>query len=767
MFAQVVLDVSLDRTFDYAIPPELSAAAVPGVRVKAPFGHRTAVGYIVGVSETTQVDPKLLKPIVSVDGDRPFLLPGVLELSRWIASYYLAPVERCVRAALPAAVQGRSRPREMLFVDIKKESVPIIGKESVPIPGQLSETGTDPESGAGETGTGPENKTGTGPKLNKRQKELLADIQRVGGGWMQALCREFKCAPDTLKRLAEAGFLTIESRESRRNPLANRRLIPTSPLPLTDEQAQSLATILEECAATAPRPVLLHGVTGSGKTEVYLQAIAKMLEQGRGAIVLVPEISLTPQTVQRFASRFGDRIAVLHSALSDGERHDEWHRIRRGEARVVVGPRSAVFAPVENLGLIVVDEEHDSSYKQDDTPRYNARDVAVMRGHFEKCGVVLGSATPSFESWVNVGRGKYRKAVIAHRVDDHPMPLVRIVDMRIETVKKSHATLLSDDLLQAIEARLNAGEQSILFLNRRGYSTSLQCPACGYVATCDCCSVPYTFHRVDDCLRCHICGGWKRTPDKCPQCGDPSIKFNGYGTQRLESVVRACFPKASVGRMDADVTSRRHSHDEILGAFRTGKTDILIGTQMIAKGLHFPNVTLVGVIAADASLYIPDFRAGERTFQLLTQVSGRAGRGDVPGEVIIQTYTPAHPAVAMAQTADYAAFAEEELAERRELFYPPYAHLACVTLKGEKEGAVDRTIQALAAECRKLAPDNMRVSEPGPAPLARANNFYRYQIMVRAPASGPIGRMLRAAFAAVAMPKGVTAAVDIDAIGIM
>ncbi len=730
MFAQVVLDVSLDRVFDYSVPPELVATAVPGARVRTPFGRRTAVGYIIGTSDTTRVDPKLLKPIISVEGDRPFLLPGIVELTRWIASYYLAPIERCVRAALPASVQeGRSKPRELLFVSVKTGSVPVL--------------------------------------KNKRQKELLADIQRVGGGWLQALCKEFKCSPDTIKHLAELGAVTIESREARRDPLANRRLIPTKPHDLTDEQAQALKDIREECDSPIPKPVLLFGVTGSGKTEVYLQSIAAMLELGRGAIVLVPEISLTPQTVQRFAARFGDRIAVLHSALSDGERHDEWHRIRRGDARVVVGPRSAVFAPVENLGLIVVDEEHDSSYKQEETPRYNARDVAVMRGHFEKCGVILGSATPSFESWVNVERGKYRKAVIANRVDDHPMPRVRIVDMRIETAKKSHACLLSEELLMALDDRLKVGEQSILFLNRRGFATSLQCPACGYVATCKSCSVPYTYHRADDCLRCHICGEWERPPDKCPQCGDPAIKYSGYGTQRLESVIKACFPKASVGRMDADVTSRRHSHDEILGAFRTGKTHILIGTQMIAKGLHFPNVTLVGVITADASLYIPDFRAGERTFQLLTQVSGRAGRGDIPGDVIIQTYTPAHSAVAMAQTADFIGFAEAELAERRELFFPPYSHLACVTLKSENETSVNMATQMLAAACRKIAPDTIRISEPGPAPLARAKNAYRYQLMLRAPTAGAIGRLLRAVFASFNLPKNVTAAIDIDAIGIL
>ncbi|MGI6496030.1 MAG: replication restart helicase PriA [Kiritimatiellia bacterium] len=739
MFAQVVLDVSLDRAFDYAIPAELAESAVPGCRVKVPFGRRTASGYVIGVSGTTPVDPAQVKSLLSVEGDLPFLLPGVLKLARWIASYYIAPIERCVRAVLPAAVQeGRSRPRERLFVDLAEP----------------------PEASGGGDSAPP-------APLSARQQELLDNVRRVGGGWLQSLCKEFRCAPDTLKRLAEAGHLVIGPRESRRDPLARRRLVPTHPLDLTPEQSRALAILLEECASPAPRPVLLHGVTGSGKTEVYLQAIAAMLGQGRGAIVLVPEISLTPQTVQRFASRFGDRVAVLHSALSDGERHDEWHRIRTGKARVVVGPRSAVFAPVENLGLIVVDEEHDSSYKQNETPRYNARDVAVMRAHFERCGVLLGSATPSLESWANAERGKYRKAVISARVDDHPMPLVRVVDMRIETVKKGHACLLSDDLLQALDDRLKAGEQAILFLNRRGFATSLQCPLCGYVATCDACSLPFTYHRADECLRCHICGAWKHPPAVCPQCEAPSIRYSGFGTQRLESVVRTCFPSARIDRIDADVTSRRHSHDEILGAFRTGKTDILIGTQMIAKGLHFPNVTLVGVVSADSSLHLPDFRAGERTFQLLTQVSGRAGRGDIPGEVIIQTYTPAHPAVALARTADFPAFASAELVDRRDLFYPPFAHLACVTLKGPDEPSVEQACQALAAACRRFATDGMKISEPGPAPLSRARNAFRYQVILRAPAAGAAGRLLRRALETLRLPKNVSVAIDIDAVDIL
>jgi len=524
------------------------------------------------------------------------------------------------------------------------------------------------------------------------------------------------------------------------------------------------------CAPDAPpKPILLFGVTGSGKTEVYLQAIARALEQGRGAIVLVPEIALTPQTVQRFAARFGGRIAVLHSALSDGERFDEWHRIRTGEAAVVVGPRSAVFAPVKNLGLIVVDEEHEPSYKQDEIPRYNARDVAVMRAHLEKCAVVLGSATPAMETWLNVTKGKYAVAKLAKRVAGRPMPRVYVVDMRLETARTGHAQIFSGALLEALKLRLERGEQSILFLNRRGYANSLVCPSCGYTATCPDCSVAYTYHQADTCLRCHICGGWRPVPEACPDCGDPAFKYSGFGTQRVEIALQKCFPLAHVLRMDADVTTRKHSHDELLAVFKSGRADILIGTQMIAKGLDFPNVTLVGVLSADTSLHMPDFRASERTYQLLAQVSGRAGRAELPGEVFVQTYSPDHPAVrAAASDEGFEPFAARELADRQEGGYPPYTRLVCVTLKGESEEKVRFSAETYARELAAGAGGSaVQVSEACPAPLAKAKKFFRYQILLRAPTVRAMTRLLRALLAKKPLPSGVSAAIDVDALSIM
>jgi len=520
-------------------------------------------------------------------------------------------------------------------------------------------------------------------------------------------------------------------------------------------------------ASRPPPPVLLHGVTGSGKTEVYLQAIAHVLARGGGAIVLVPEIALTPQTVQRFAGRFGGRVAVLHSALSEGERFDEWHRIRDGGARVVVGPRSAIFAPVADLALIVVDEEHEPSYKQDEAPRYNARDTAVMRGWMEGCGVILGSATPAMESWANARRGKYVLARIENRVEDRSMPTVEIADMRLETARAGHAQVFSQRLLEAMRDRLAGGEQVILFLNRRGYATSLVCPKCGFVAECEACSVAYTYHQTDSRLRCHICGACATVPAACPGCGDPAFRYAGFGTQRIETIVKTCFPQARVARLDADAAARKHGSDEILAEFRTGRTDILIGTQMIAKGHHFPNVTLVGVLLADSSLHMPDYRAGERTFQLLAQVSGRAGRGEIPGHVIVQTYTPDHPAIEAARTADFERFAEQELRLRRDGGFPPYSHVVCLTFKGRDEGKVAFAANALRKALAPLLPAGADCPEPMPSPLARAKGDYRYQMLLRAPAARALVASLRQALKTAPPPDAVTLAVDVDALSIL
>ena len=729
MLVKVAIDLALDRLFTYEVPVELSGEIKVGQLLRVPFGYREARGFALEITPNAQ-SPTLnfqLKKVLGIADPAPFFSPEMLKLVRWISDYTCSPIELCLKAAVPAAVlKPNAKPKQLLFVE------PVS-------PDKVNDSSFTPY-----------------------QRELLENIRRVGGGWVQQLCREFSTTPNTLRAIEAKGGVVIESRNHRRDPLAGRNVLPSKPLNLNPMQHAALDQIVD---GTSIAPVLLHGVTGSGKTEVYLQAIAHELSHGRGAIVLVPEISLTPQTVRRFAGRFGGKVAVLHSALSDGERYDEWHRIRTGEARVVVGPRSAVFAPVRDLGLIVVDEEHDTSYKQDETPRYNARDVAVMRGFFEKCKVVLGSATPSLESWHNVRQGKYVIASMAERVAGHPMPDVHVINMEEECGERESAPIFSKFLLDAIAERNRRGEQTILFLNRRGYSRVLECKACGHVMSCPRCSVAYTYHSADSCLRCHICGGWTPPPAMCPECGAREFSYTGVGTQRAEQALQKCFPHARILRMDADSTSRKHSHDDILSRFRAREADILIGTQMIAKGLDFPNVTLVGVLNADASRNMPDFRAAERTFQLIAQVSGRAGRAEKPGEVFIQTFHPEDPVIRLAAEARFGSFADVELKDRKDAGLPPYMKFATALFRAKDELLVQRWADLYAKSLAKYP--GLTVSDAMPPALERAEGWYRYQVQIRAASSKQIAAAWRWIAQARPASKDVRIALDIDAINVM
>ena len=764
MYVSVAIDLALDRLFTYSVPVGLAEKLLVGQLLRVPFGGRVARGFALA---TTDEAPEFkTKPILAIEDESPFFSPALLKLVRWIADYTASPIETTLRAALPAAVlKPGARAKELLYVEV--------------VPG-----------GAGRAAN--VSAALRGGELTQRQRQLVSEIARVGGGWMQQLVREFKTTPATLRGLAAKGALSIEPRMARRDPLAG---VVGNPVSQSIAQAHPSPFTFHPSPFTN-RPILLHGVTGSGKTEIYLQAIAQMLDEGKGAIVLVPEISLTPQTVRRFAGRFGERVAVLHSALSDGERYDEWHRIRTGAARVVVGPRSAVFAPVRNLGLIVVDEEHDPSYKQEETPRYHARDVAVVRARLEGARVVLGSATPSLESWRNAQTGKYVLASVPSRVAGRALPAVHLVNMEDEMARIGHLPIFSMQLLDAIHSRLANGEQTILFLNRRGYSRVLECPACSWVAECPDCSVPYTYHRADNCLRCHVCGGWMHVPTSCPECHGTDFSYTGIGTQRAEAALLRCFPHAHVLRMDADSTSRKMSHDDILSAFRAGKADVLLGTQMIAKGLDFPNVTLVGVLNADVSLHRPDPRASERTYQLLAQVSGRAGRAEKPGEVYIQTFSPEAPAIAAAASdKGFAAFAEAELRDRKVAYLPPFCRMATLVFRAKEEELARSWAELYARSLADWAEkfnlkvfkvfkvdkvdkvdgvdkadrvDNVergvfRVSEAAEAPLAKAEGWFRYQIVVRAPAARDIVSAVRWIESARPVPKDVRLAFDVDA----
>jgi len=810
--ARVVVDVARDREFDYEIPAELRGAVRVGARVLVPFGRTERQGYVVGLADRSEA--RNLRPLLSLVGKKPLVDERILELARWMARYYCAPVEQAIRTVLPAAVRRKgSGHKEQLTVALEEPTPAALTRGHPSQEGILGKSLGSPELIPSSEGWPPK-AAGVGSKLTPKQQSILDLLRAEGALSLAVLTARLDITAAPVKSLQKKGLVRLGRQRVARDPLAGRKVVPSQPLTLMPEQAAALEKIkammapeMDERMAPSPQPspprgeggedaarprppgtatereqessilnpksriqhpsvLLLYGVTGSGKTEVYLQAIAHVLERGRGAIVLVPEISLTPQTVERFASRFGARIAVLHSHLSDGERHDEWHRIHDGEADIVIGARSAVFAPVRNLGLIVVDEEHEPSYKQEESPRYNARDAAVMRGRMEGCAVVLGSATPSLESWHNAGSGKYALARLPHRADHRAMPKVRVVDMRMPAAA-GKGGVFSQELLDAIRQRLDRGEQTILFLNRRGYATSVLCPKCGAVAECPRCSVSYTYHSSTDNLRCHICGGARRVPAKCPGCGDPAFKFSGVGTQRVELLAGKFFPRARVQRMDTDVTRTRDAYDRILGDFRTGKIDILVGTQMIAKGLHFPNVTLVGVVYADLSLHMPDFRAGERTFQLLAQVAGRAGRGDVPGEVIVQTYTPFHPAVQAARRVDFEGLCDQELEFRRELSYPPFVRLVCVTLKGRSEDKVSYCAGLLAKRLREAMPERVLVSGAAPAPLARAKGAYRYQVMIRGAAAGVMTGPLAQVLRDLRLPKGVTCAADVDALSLL
>ena len=734
MVARVTLEIALRKEFDYLIPPELAGRVEVGTRVKVSFGRRQVLGCVTALAESSTHD--LLKPILKVIGAQSLVTPRVLELARWMADYYCCAPETALKSVLPDAVRKEKEGwRERLFVRVR--------------------------SGA----KGIEN-------LTKRQTEIYHVIEENRSVALQELLRLTGTTTQTVRKLEDKNFVEIAPQISERDPYANEQIVPTEPLTLNTEQAIALEKIKEGDGEF----FLLYGVTGSGKTEVYLQAIARALEEGKGAIVLVPEISLTPQTVERFKARFNSGplqtlVAVLHSHLSTGERHDEWHKIRQGRAKIVIGARSAIFAPVESLGLIIVDEEHENSYKQEESPRYHARDVAVVRGQRENATVVLGSATPSLESYHNVQRGKYTLLELPHRVDNKQMPLVRVLDMRTEKSKGDKGPpIFSQRLKDAIHHRLEQSEQVILFLNRRGFATSMQCPECGFVAECPNCSLSLTYHRRDQALRCHICGHGSRAPQRCPneKCGSPKIRFHGLGTEKVEDVLRKLFPDANVCRMDSDALKRKDDYRRILGDFRRGKIDILVGTQMIAKGLHFPRVTLVGIVYADTGLHLADFRAGERTFQLLTQVAGRAGRGDVEGEVVVQTFSPVHPAIQFARRHDFEGFYEAEMEFREQLSYPPYTRAALLTLRGRNEDKVKFSADHLKRELEKLVIDfsELIIAGPAPAPLLRAENFYRYQIMLRLGQMSALSRRLAAIAAALTLPDDVILTIDIDPVNL-
>ena len=730
-YARVITDDPTDKELDYSIPQSWVGKVHIGSRVKVPLRSREILATVVALVDTPSVPkPKIILGLVS---ESPILNKSLLALARWMAEYYCCPVEWAIRSLLPEVIRKAK-------VGFKRERIVSLGRE-------ISETEL-------------QSLEAKAPRQAQVLRFLIEGSEPIR--WRE-LQQRVSTTDRTIQQLVGRNLLQVELETADRDPYGSECFVSSTALEMNPDQKKALEMVVRSVETRDNRPILLHGVTGSGKTEIYLQAIDHCLNQDLGALVLVPEISLTPQTVERFKMRFqADLIAVLHSHLSAGERHDEWHKLNSGRARVAIGARSAVFAPVQRLGLIVVDEEHETSYKQEETPRYHARDLAVVRAQIERCAILLGSATPSLESYHNAKTGKYRLACLTSRVDDRQLPLIRVVDMRQEYLKQKHVPLISARLASAIEARLAAQEQTILFLNRRGFATSLVCNLCGFVCECPNCSVSLTFHQGENRLKCHLCGHAMLAPRKCPKCSDPSIRYAGYGTEKIEGTVRKLFPSAAVARMDADSMSKKDAYRRTLQAFRTGKIDVLVGTQMIAKGLDFPNVTLVGIINADVGLHMPDFRAGERTFQLLTQVAGRAGRGDMAGEVFVQSSTPFSPSIQFARHHNFEGFWEQEIEIRERCEYPPFIHLLMIHVRSEHQRLAEFTAETIHRRIGEKPDPTVTLHPVVPAPIERSKGFYRYQILLRSKAIRRLSGTVRSIIQKLTFPDEVHVSVDVD-----
>jgi len=738
MIAKVITDISLDREFDYLVPEALTKVVRTGSAVTVPFGRSVRTGYVLGLAETSAYDPARLRYLTGIAADRPAIPENLIKLGKWIAEYYCASGEHAIRTLLPAAIRsGRVREKK-----IRLYSIADLTAAEKYIIDHAKET-----------------------RLAKRVK-VLQMLIRKGEGPKAEFATEVDFSASAFDALCKDGLIKVRE-EAAANDFDNgMETLPDTPLEPTADQRKALQQISDMLEKKTPSHVqLLFGTTNSGKTEVYLQAISKVLNMGKSAIVLVPEISLTPQTVRRFRARFGKKLSVLHSRLSDRERFDEWNRINSGKVQIAVGARSALFAPFDNLGLIVVDEEHDSSYKQSESPRYHARDVAVVRAKLENACVILGSATPSAESLYNAQNGKFLMCRMAAQVDNKPAPVIHIVDRRRDPAPtEGMSNLLSPILIHAVEERLERAEQAILFLNRRGYARTLCCPQCGYEARCPECSINYnyTYSRSREVLSCHLCGGVVPAPSACPDCGFQEIRYFGSGTEKLESCARAVFPGARIGRMDSDLMRSADDYEVVLDKFRRGRLDILVGTQMIAKGLHFPGVTLVGVVNADLGLSMPDFRAQERTFQMLTQVAGRAGRGERRGEVIFQT-TRDSDVLRFAADLDFEGFSKFDLEFREMLGYPPFTRLIAIFFKGEKESAVADYAAFFAEKLAAYQHDKVRITPPAPAPVEKIRNQFRYMMTVRGNGLKTIREAIRILALHHTPPNGVSVAVDVDA----
>jgi primosomal protein N' (replication factor Y) len=766
MIAKVIVDVpamQTDRPFDYLIPEDYCDLMQPGIRVIVPFGPRNVQGFVIAIEPYTE--ERKLRPIQKLLDVEPILNKELLQLGQWLTEQTLSYQISSFQAMLPAALKAKYEKEIVLKnpdqIQVLPSSLKHLFLKNDRINWTEIEDRTDliraiqkeMNNGVVEvdyvvkakakkkthrvlsiniTEEQAKQLVDSLPAQASRQKDVLQyfinhdmlDVSRID------LKERLSTTDSPIKTLIDKSVLTEKNVEIYRDPHADKNFPKTTSLPLTEEQSAAIAPILHSIEENRHDSYLLYGVTGSGKTEVYLQSIEEVLKRGKQAIVLVPEISLTPQMVERFKGRFGSSVAVLHSGLSIGEKYDEWRKIHRKEVNVVVGARSAVFAPFENLGIIIIDEEHESSYKQEENPRYHARDVAIYRGQFHKCPVVLGSATPTLESFARAKKGVYHLLTLSKRMHEREMPKVDIIDMR-EELRHGNRSMFSELLFEKLQDRLLKGEQTVLFLNRRGYSTFIMCRDCGFVVTCPDCDISLTYHRTQNLLKCHYCGYEENAPKACPSCQSDHIRFFGTGTQKVEEEIGKLIPEARIIRMDVDTTSRKGSHEKLLTAFGEGRADILLGTQMIAKGLDFPKVTLVGVLTADTMLHLPDFRSSEKTFQLLTQVSGRAGRHDLPGEVVIQTYTPEHYSIQLASKHNYNEFYQMEMGMRKVHQYPPFFYISLITISHPEITKVVSITEKITAYLRANLSNGAIVLGPTASPIPRIKNRYRYQCMIK------------------------------------
>jgi primosomal protein N' (replication factor Y) len=741
-YVEVAVPVHVAQTFTYRLSPELSVDAKPGARIKVPFGRKLITAYIVALLDALPPDLSLteeeIKDAASLIDLEPVCTPEILQLARWVADYYASPIGEVLKATLPP---GINPPPQGTFVKPKLRRFV-----------RLKTTDSEPK------------------KITERQQTVLTTLEQHGPMALQTLLKEASAGAATVSSLEKKGLVEIFDEAVRRDPLAHASSLPAEDFTLTMAQAAVLESIEQQIERDTYGAFLLHGVTGSGKTEIYIRAMRAALARGRSAMMLVPEIALTPVFSRRLRSHFGDQVAIFHSSLQRGERFDEWTRVRIGEARVVIGTRSAVFAPVQDLGLIVVDEEHESTYRQQESPYYNARDIALVRAQKESATVVLGSATPSLESFHNARSGKYQLLTLPERIAARPMAPARIVDMRSVFVRHGKPRVFSDELLDAIQQTHDRGEQSIILLNRRGYSSFILCRSCGETIQCPNCDVTLTYHRSERVIICHYCNHRQAMPKVCPSCGKKYIYYVGEGTEQIEEMLTQLFPALRVARIDRDTTARRRVFEQSLADFSDGKIDTLVGTQMLAKGHDFPNVTLVGVVSVDAGLALPDFRSAERTFQLITQVAGRAGRGDRPGQVLIQTYHPYHYALRHACAQDYEGFYNEEIHYRQNHSYPPFVALASLLVHGPDLGRVrDDSLELRKQLDAANEQRTCRILGPAPAPLARLKGEHRFQLLMKSRSRRHLREVADAALKAVAA-NGVSLRsvnLEIDPVSIM